>query len=235
MIVSPDSTVGEIASKYPDAIRVFQRLGIEFCCDGGCRLDDLCRERQLSFDEVAVALAQPREALPPRQDWAARPLSDLTAHIVDAFHLPLRQELPRLHRMAVKVQRHTDPYRHVLAVVRYEVERFATDVEPHLAIEERELFPLIVRAEAGDPREGDRARFRQLRAALEADHVEAGRALQILRNITDRYSAPERACATLRDLYRGLNDLEQFTQLHVHLENNVLFPRAAGLMSGTGY
>src|SRR5688572_12817957 len=121
MIIAPDTTIGEIASEFPDAIRIFQRLGVDFCCDGGCRLDDQCRARQLPFNEIVDAVAHSRKAHPPRQDWTTRPLADLIAHIVDAFHLPLRQELPRLQRMAVKVERHTDPYQHVLAVVRYEV------------------------------------------------------------------------------------------------------------------
>ena len=236
MIVSRDTTVAEIASRCPETIPVFQRLRVEFCCDGGRRLDDLCRERQLPFEKLAAALAAARAAgpAPPRNDWSTHPLSNLTAHIVDAFHEPLRQELPRLHRLAVKVQRHTDPSKHVLAVVLYELERFHADVEPHMANEERELFPLICRAEAGRAHAGDGARFSQLRTALEADHVETGLALQILRSVTDRYHVPAHACATLQDLYAGLKELEQLMQLHIHLENNVLFPRAAALVAEAG-
>lgn len=227
MIVSPETTVGDLASRYPQTIRVFQQLRIEYCCDGQRHIGDLCKERQLSFDELAAALAAAAACSPPpRADWSRRSLSDLAVHIVEAFHEPLRQELPRLHRMAVKVQHHRDPYKHVLAVVLYELERFKTDLERHMAIAERDLFPLICRSEAGEVRNGDRARFQQLRATLEADHAEAGHALRILRNVTDCFEAPTSACATLRDLYQGLKELEQLLQLHVHLENHVLFPRA---------
>jgi regulator of cell morphogenesis and NO signaling len=235
MILLPHTTVGEAASQFPETIRVFHRLRVQFCCDGRRTLDDLCRERQLSFEDLAAALAAALAApAPPRQNWSARPLSDLTAHIIEAFHEPLRQELPRLRRMAVKVQRHTDSYRHVLAVVLCELERFSAELVPHMASEERELFPLVGRMETGPPHHGDAARVRQLRTAFEADHAEAGQALQILRSVTGRYEAPPRACATLRDLYRGLTELEQLMQLHIHLENNVLFPRAAALGSEAG-
>jgi regulator of cell morphogenesis and NO signaling len=233
MIIAPGTIVGELAAQFPQTIRVFQQLRIEFCREGHRKLTDLCRDRQLSFEEVAAALtnAVAAPAPLPRQDWTTRPLSDLTTHIVEAFHEPMRQELPRLHRMAVKVQRHRDPYKHVLAVVLYELELFTTDLGSHIAKTERELFPLIGRIEAGTRDEDDRGSFRYLRTTLEADHVVAGHALLILRNVTDRYAVPAHACDTLRTLYQGLKELEQLMQLHVHLENNVLFPRAADLLS----
>jgi regulator of cell morphogenesis and NO signaling len=231
-MISPRTTAGELAAQFPQTIRLFQRLRIEFCCDGHRPLGELCRERQLAFDDVATAVDAAVAAPQARRlDWNTRPLTELGAHIVDAFHEPLRQELPRLRAMAARVQRHTDPYRHVLAVVLYELERFTTDLEPHMATTETELLPLIERLAAGEGRDGDRARFQQLRHALEAEHAEAGCALRILRTATNRYEPPAQACATLRSLYRGLQELEQLMQLHVHLENNVLFPRAAALLS----
>jgi regulator of cell morphogenesis and NO signaling len=234
MVPSPDSTVGELASRFPQTISVFQRLGIEFCCDGGRMLGDVCRERQIVFAELAAALAGAIAApLPRRQDWSGRPLTELTAHIVDAFHDPLRQELPRLRQRAAKVQHHQGPDKHVLGVVQYELERFNAELQPHMAAAERELFPLVERIDRRECRPGDAALFGQLRAALEADHAEAGHALQILRNVTNRYELPVRSCATLRGLYQGLRDLERLMQLHVHLENNVLFPRAAAQLAET--
>jgi regulator of cell morphogenesis and NO signaling len=232
MTVSPETTVGDIASEFPQAIRLFQRCGIEFCCDGRRRLGDLCRERQLPFDDLARAIADAATRPRPRPlDWNSRPLSHLIAHIVDAFHDPLREELPRLHRMAVRVQAHTDSSSHALDVVLCVLTRFRERLEPHMATAENELFPLIVRAEAARARDGDWDQFRQLRRASESDHHDAGYALQVLRNITGRYDVPPRACATLRDLYRGLKELEQLMQLYVHLENNVLFRRAEALLS----
>ena len=232
MIATPNTTVGDLAAQFPQTLRVFQRLRIELCCDGQRTLGDLCRERHLSFDDVATALAAV-VAAPPRKraDWNTRPLSDLTAHIVEAFHEPLRQELPLLRAMAAKVQRHTDPDKHVLAVVLYELERFSADLELHLATTERKLFPLIGRLESGEGPGRDSVHFQHLRAALEAEHVEFRCALRILSNATHRFERPSHACATLHRLYRGLTELEQLMQLHVHLENNVLFPRAAALLS----
>ena len=232
MTVSPDDTIGDLASRFPDTIPVFQRLRVEFCCDGQRRVGDLCRERRIAFDELAASLQDavtaPRR---PRPDWAGRSLSDLMAHLVEAFHEPLRDELPRLHAMAVKVQAHDDDSRHALAVVLFELGRFRAQLEAHLSEEERDLFALVQRAESGNQQPDDARRFQELRAVLEAEHREAGDALHVLSQATDRYQPPPRACTTVRALYRGLHELEQFMQLHSHLENNVLFPRAAALLS----
>jgi regulator of cell morphogenesis and NO signaling len=230
MVASPDATAGDIAARFPQTIRVFQKLRIEFCCDGHRSLADLCRDRGLPFEHVAAALNAAIAATPLRRhDWNDRPLSQSTAHIVYAFHQPLRTALPRLHGMAGRLQRHSDSYRSVVAVVLPEVERFRAGIEPHMATAERELFPIVGRLEAGRGTEGDRAQFGRLRTVLESDHDEAGQILRRLRMTTDRYEPPAGACATLRGLYQGLRELEPLIQLHVHLENNVLFPRAAAL------
>ena len=232
MTASPTTTVGEITSQYPQTIRVFQRLRVEFCCDGRLTLAELCRERNLAFGDLAIALAKAIAApAPPRQDWNTRPLGELVDHICEAFHEPLRSELPELRRMAARVERHRDSSPHGHIRVQSELERFNADFVRHVATTERELFPLVRRIEAGTDHERDRQPFDRLRSTLEADHVEARHTLQVLRAATDRYEPPVHACATVRGLYRGLKELEQLMQLHVHLENNVLFPRAAALLA----
>jgi regulator of cell morphogenesis and NO signaling len=232
MTASPTSTVGAIASRYPQTIRVFQRLRVEFCCDGRLTLAELCRDRNLPFDDLADALEAALAApVPPRQDWTTRPLVDLADHISETFHEPLLDELPRLHQMAAKVGRHGDPSEPRYAAVLSELGKLGSDLRRHVAETEHALFPLIDRVEAGRTHERDRHSFDRLRETLEADHAEARLILQILRSSTDGYDAPAHACATVRALYRGLKELEQLMQLHVHLENNVLFPRAAALIA----
>ncbi len=232
MTASPTTTVGEITSQYPQTIRVFQRLRVEFCCDGRLTLAELCRERNLPFNDLASALAKAIAApAPPRQDWNTRPLGELVDHICEAFHEPLRSELPELRRMAARVERHRDAAPHAHIRVQSEPGRFNADFVRHVATTERELFPLVRRSEAGTAHERDRQPFDRLRSTLEAEHVEARHTLQVLRAATDRYEPPSHACATVRGLYRGLKELEQLMQLHVHLENNVLFPRAAALLA----
>lgn len=233
MKFSPDTTVGDLAALFPETVRVFQHYGIEFCCGGKWPLGQVCRERELPYAEVAAALTRAMTK-PSRTGWSTRPLTELTAHIIEAFHEPLRQELPRLIRLATRLQGHGNSHRRALAVALSELSRLASELEAHMAAEERDLFPLIDALESGVVSDGDRERLEHLRFVLEADHVDAGQTLRLLGQITVHYQAPDDACSTMRALYQGLQELERLMHLHVHLENNVLFVRAAALTSRAG-
>jgi regulator of cell morphogenesis and NO signaling len=230
MKFSPDTTVGDLAALFPETVRVFQDYGIEFCCGGKWQLGQVCRDRDLPYAEVAAALTRAMTK-PSRADWSTRPLSELTAHLVEAFHEPLRQELPRLIQLATRLQGHGSSHRRALAVVLSELTRFTGELEAHMAAEERDLFPLIDALEREGVSDRDQARLEHLRFALEADHVDAGQTLRLLGQITDHYQAPDDACSTMRALYQGLQELERLMHLNIHLENNVLFVRANTLRS----
>jgi regulator of cell morphogenesis and NO signaling len=162
--------------------------------------------------------------------WADRPLSELTDHIVEAFHQPLLLELPRLRALITGLQRHGDAHRRVLTVIAHEMCRFAAGLLARVTAEEAELFPLIDRLEADGPCDEELLRLAALRSDADMFHQDAARTIRLLRGITDGYEPPSNACATLRSLYRGLEEFEQLMQLYVHLETNVLFSRAAAWM-----
>jgi regulator of cell morphogenesis and NO signaling len=231
MTFSPDTTVGEVAGRFPATTKVFQRLGVEFCCGGPRTLGEVCRSGHIEYDELAADLVRATLHSPPGGRWAGRPLVELTDHLVEGFHDPLRQELPRLAELARRLHGHGDTHRRVLALVEHELARLAAELSAQMEIEESEFFPLVIRFERRMPTDADRMRFTHLAADARACHADAGQTLRILRQITDGYVPPSTACSTLRALYRGLHDLEQLMQLHVHLESNVLFSRAAALMS----
>jgi len=225
MNITPESKVGEIAARHPMSTQVFDRYGIDFCCGGGIALRQACDRRGLSTSQILVeierALADDDVSL---DRWDEASVSDLVHHIVDDYHLPLREELPRLGLMARKVYRvhgHKDPERFASLLETFlELE---SELEDHLRREEEVLFPEILRHGEGTP------------VAVESyvdDHSEAGRALERLRELTDGYRAPEGACNTWRALWHGLEALEKSLHHHIHLENNVLFPRVdSGLAS----
>ena len=112
-----------------------------------------------------------------------------------------------------------------------ELTRFSEELDAHMKVEERELFPLIDALERGEVSDGDAASLEHLSLTLEADHVDAGQTLRLLGQITDDYEAPDGACSTMRALYQGLQELERLMHLNIHLENNVLFMRADALTS----
>ena len=232
MTFTSATTVAELAAAEPATIAVFQKHGIDFCCGGKRPLETVCAERALSFDELAAELTAAGVAAgPERITWDKRPLSELTAHIVESFHDPLSVELPRLLAMARRVEeRHgatTQPNAGTIAAA---LETFIADITPHTRLEETEIFPLIERLEAGAVSRAEAERFIAAQTQLEAEHDDAGRILATLRTASGgRYKAPEGSCPTTLGLYYGLGELESLMTLHVHLENNVLFPRAHAL------
>lgn len=229
MRIDPAVHVADLVARYPSTLRVFQRHGIEFCCGGRKPLELVSRAHGLELGallaELEASLAEPA----PELDWRARPLSELVDHIVERYHRPLPEELERIRRMADRVlERHgpSDPER--LARLAQVVRELAAELEMHMFQEERSLFPVIRTLESG--RGGEVAPDRTLDLeTFEHEHEEAGRALAEIRVLTAGFRPPAEACNTYRGLYDALERLEREMHLHVHLENHVLFPRAAAI------
>jgi regulator of cell morphogenesis and NO signaling len=229
MTITEHTPVSEIASTLPSSVRVFQRHGIDFCCGGGTPVGYACEERGLSFAELAseidAAIAHPAG---DERDWTREPLHVLIDHIVSAYHEPLREELPRLEAMAAKVAGVHGARAPFLSRLEAAVSELGTDLRTHMRKEETVLFPAIRRIENGGGG-ASMAIFAPI-AVMKDEHDRAGALLSEFRTITDGYVAPEWACETFRGLFHGLAELEAAMHVHVHLENNVLFPRALGLI-----
>jgi regulator of cell morphogenesis and NO signaling len=228
MNITERTTVAEIASALPSSVRVFQRHGIDFCCGGRTPLTLACEEQGVPFTEIVEAIeASARGPQSDGRDWTSEPLAALIDHIIGTYHHPLREELPRLESMAEKVSRVHDSKAPHLARLATIVAELSADLQLHMRKEELVLFPAIRRLEARfappDLRLGGAT------MAMEHEHDNAGALLSELRVIADDYVAPEWACETLRALYHGLLELEAAMHVHVHLENNILFPRALAL------
>jgi len=218
--ITPQSRVGEIAARHPLATRVFARHGIDFCCGGGVALADVCQKRGLDSGALLAEIEQTLAGQPePEASWNEAPLDELVRHILLAYHQPLREELPRLEAMARKVARvHGEREPERLPALLDAYLGLADELKEHIDREEAELFPPILeRGAAAGP---EVVSFRD-------DHEEAGRRLVAIRALTDEFRVPEGACNTWRALWAGLEALETSLHEHIHLENNVLFPRLA--------
>ena len=228
MTITDKTTIAEIAAALPSSVRVFQRHGIDFCCGGKRPLGDVCRERGLQFETIAgeVRTAAAGQIAPDR-DWASEALGTLTGHIIETYHEPLREELPRLQAMATKVARVHGDKDPRLTRVSTTVAELSADLQAHMSKEERVLFPAIDALERGGSAP---MRIDAPISVMQHEHDRAGTLLAELRELTDGYAPPEWACATVRALFHGLSELEADMHVHVHLENNVLFPRALRLV-----
>ncbi len=220
MSYDADQAVGEIATKYPLATRVFHRHGIDFCCGGGIPLRDACNKSAVDVDKILAEIKQElSDSDFPDERWDKAPLPDLIRHILVTFHEPLKEEMPRLIEMAKKVNLvhgEKDPKRlHELFKV---VSWLCAELDQHLLKEEEVLFPMVI---AGDGMMADGPI-----SIMEDEHVAAGEALRKIRELTRDFEVPAEACNTWRALWHGLEALEQALHQHIHLENNILFPRA---------
>lgn len=234
--------VGEIVARCPGTSRIFDRAGVDFCCGGKRSLAEACRLGGLTADHLLAELEAELAAVVDEPDLSLvdAPLQALGRYIVERFHVPLREELPRLGRMAARVlEVHGAAHPEVVPALARLYVGFRVALEEHMAKEEDTLFPAIDRLEElegfellAEARRSDAGslaapRLCDLIRSLEAEHDEAGAALSRMHALTGGFAPPAGACNTFRALYDGLACLEKEMHLHVHLENSVLFPRAA--------
>lgn len=217
-IPAATTTLAELAVTHPAASRVFYRHGLDYCCHGKRPLEAACAERGLSPEAVLDEVAAEERVATPAARWDDRPLAELIEHLVGHYHRRLREELPALVEMAAKVERvHADKPSCPRGIASH-LEAVHQAVLDHLAKEEQVLFPIIAAGHgrrAGGPVH-----------VMEMEHEDHAANLRRTRELTADLVAPDEACATWRALYLRLGALEAELMEHIHLENNVLFPRA---------
>jgi regulator of cell morphogenesis and NO signaling len=230
------TAVGQLVADRPSRSRVFQQLGIDFCCGGKKPLDEACRAKGLDPQTVIRTLLASEQAEPADFVDAARlTLTELCNHIEQSHHAYLRRELPRLHEMITKVAAvHGERYawmREVLAVF----EPFTRELAAHMMKEEQVLFPMIRTMESGESHVAGHCggTIANPVRMMEHEHDDAGEALRRMNELTHTYTPPADACNTFRAALDGLRELEADMHQHVHKENNVLFPAALELEAAT--
>jgi len=225
-------TVRKIALENPASIRVFEQFGIDYCCGGRKPLAEACEAKQIRVEEVVAALERSAsEPAPAGVDFAGMTLASLTAHIIHAHHAYVRRELPRLTGLAQKVvNRHGDT-RPELPEIQAKLAQLSEELTEHLAKEEVVLFPHIAKLERaleqGTPM--PYVCFGTVAnpiAMMTQEHDAAGELLAGMRALSNNFTPPAGACPTFHGFYRGLLEFEQDLHQHIHLENNILFPRA---------
>ena len=231
-----EKTVREIAAECPASVRVFEQLGIDYCCGGKKSLQEACAAAQVPLDQAVGLLQEAERGTPgPAPDsWLAAPLDALTAHIVQKHHAYVRQEIPRLQALLHKVVSKHAAVHPELSGIQQQFELLAQELTPHMMKEEYVLFPYIeqlVEARLSDgPLPGSCfGTVRRPIAAMAAEHDGAGDLLRELRRLSNHYAIPAGVCPTFAAVYRGLEEFEADLHQHIHLENNILFPRAIEL------
>jgi len=216
--IQPDQTVGQLATTLPGASRVFHRHGLDFCCGGHVSLGEACEAAGLDVSSVVAEIQGEAREHGNFERWDDRPLPEVIDHILARYHEPHRQEIPRFLAMARKVEEvHAEKATCPRGLAAH-LERMGEEMELHMQKEEQVLFPLL--------RDGRGALAAMPIQIMEQEHRDHGANLERLRELTNDYTPPPEACGTWSALYLGLAEFQRDLMDHIHLENNVLFPRA---------
>lgn len=224
--IDPATTVADLVAERPGRARVFERLGIDYCCGGKVSLEDACAAKGLEATAVAGVLAE-IDVDDDEEDWSTAALADLCDHIIERHHAYLREELPRLSALVEKVVKAHAEAHPELREVEDVFGAVSAELQGHMVVEEAVLFRACRQLEAGGTSE--LASLAGPVQAMEADHVVTGAALERLRALTAGYAPPPGACNSYIAMLDGLETLELDLHRHIHEENNILFPRALAL------
>jgi regulator of cell morphogenesis and NO signaling len=228
--------------EHPSSPAVLESLGVDYCCGGDLPFEEACAKAGHSAEAVLQNLQQAASAFEARQqtstDWKVQPLADLIDHITRSHHAYLRAASPRLLELANKVASKHGPNHPALLQVEETLAALAEELSVHLLKEEQILFPYVTRLEESalqrEPAPPS-ACFGSIENPIRmmmSEHDSAGEALRELRRLTDNYAIPADACMSYRAFFQGLIELEADLHQHIHLENNILFPRAIELTRG---
>jgi regulator of cell morphogenesis and NO signaling len=225
-------TVREIALNQPSSIRVFEQFGIDYCCGGRKSLAVACTERNIEIDSVLTALeSAAAKSNPGAENWSKASLESLSEYIVSQHHGYVKRELPRLDTLAQKVVARHGSTHLELPTIQSALGKLDQELTQHLAKEEQVLFPYIAQLEralaGGNTR--PQSCFGTVAnpiAMMTQEHDAAGALLAEIRQLSGNFTPPEGACPTYHAFYDSLKEFEQDLHQHIHLENNILFPRA---------
>ncbi|MBS4534865.1 iron-sulfur cluster repair di-iron protein [Clostridium sp. D2Q-14] len=227
--VKKDQKIGEIAAKFPKSINIFMEYEIDFCCGGDRPLAEAIKEKDLNEEELLNRLNNEYEEFKSEMnkgiDWNKESNTKMIDYIVNKHHAFLKEELPVTEKLVSKILKvHYISHGDVLVQLHKLFNQLKTELEGHLIKEEEILFPLIKEYEK-NPSEEIRKRALKVLDETESEHDEAGDIIKEIRRLTDGFKVPDDGCSTYELTYEKIEAIERDLFQHIHLENNILFPR----------
>lgn len=222
--INTDSTLKNLVLENPNLASTMERLGLDYCCGGKTSLSEAVSDAGLDLKDV-VADFENTSVIDNDLDWDSMEIGQSIDRILSIHHEYLHEELPRLCKLADKVvvahgERH--PELEAVAKLVYELQ---DDLIPHMRKEELMLFPLARQVANADSLPTlPFGTFANPIRMMNAEHEITGALLSEMRELTSNYEIPKDACMSYEALYEGLARMEADTHLHVHRENNILFP-----------
>lgn len=234
MSITPSRRLGELALEIPNAINLFEELGLDYCCSGETTLKDACSAAGLSVRKVQRSLIDAAQKTPQESmvDWRKESLTTFTQFIVGKHHTVTRAHLARLSRLMLKAIRIHERQHPELPSIHASFERVSENLEAHMKEEEEVLFPYLTLLETALVHDTPISNpfFRNVgHLIMTEEHDLEEHRLREIRSIAGHYRSTVADGCCYEEIYRGLRLFERDLHEHIHLENNVLFPRALKL------
>ena len=224
-------TLAQIVTENHKAATVFEKYDLDFCCKGKRSLQAACEERHLPGETIAEELDIALNKKEPNIiDFDKLPLATLADYIVSVHHHYTRQALPQIFYYLQKVSSKHGERHNELYEIFEKFSELKADMELHMQKEEQVLFPRIKQVETAAQRGQQGAIIIRMPVnVMEDEHEHAGNLLKEIRDLSNNYNPPPDACTTYRLSFAALKAFEEDLHQHIHLENNILFPRAIQL------
>ncbi len=232
MNFNDETKVKDIALSNPVARQILEDAGLDYCCGGGKSLHEACLHADVPAEEILNRLRENSKHVSPNEaNWTSAALSDLTRHIRERHHRYVREAIARIQPLLDKVEAKHGKSHSELADIRTLFAEVAREMIMHMQKEEQILFPYIDALEKANSAHGsvEPPFFQTVRNPIHAmmkEHDAAGELVKQIRKASSEYTAPADACTSYKALYQDLREFEADLHQHVHLENNILFPRA---------
>ena len=237
MNLDSNTTVREVAVQMPQSTRIFEKLKIDYCCGGNTPLIEACAHAGVAVSDLEELLTQDGTAtseVAVKMSFQAAPLAELIDHILATHHVFTKTEMMRLEALLTKVVDVHGNNHPELRQVQATFHALCSDLNPHMFKEEQVLFPYILELERAhtQKRPVPFTPFGTVNNPIRMmmmEHDTAGEILRELRKLTSDYTVPGDVCISYQTLYSALQEFEADLHQHIHLENNILFPRAVEL------
>ena len=211
--------LSELAVSIPGATKIFREYDLDFCCGGSVLLEVAAQQKNLNLAEIEKRLTDLQQSKSENndKDWTSASYAEMIDHIITRFHDRHREQLPELITLAEKVENVHGDRDDCPVGVAAQLEKIYAELSQHLMKEEQILFPMI--------KMGNYAMASMPIRVMEMEHDEAGQDVEVIKSLTNNCTPPADACFSWKALYSGINEFIDDLMHHIHLENNILFPR----------
>lgn len=231
--INVNQKIGDIVNQFPKVADIFKEYKIDYCCGGDRPLKSAIEAQNIDESNLLNKINHSfQEFLAQKSldvDWLTSPLDNLVDHILDTHHAYLNANLPIIHELVTKIMRvHGERHPELIKVHKL-FSSLRNELESHLFKEETVQYPAI-RAYLESNQQSDLETAVSVNKELSDEHTAAGDILKEFREVTNDYHLPDDACGTYAKTYEKLQELEADMFQHIHLENNILFPRLENLL-----